>query len=180
MAYYFLTQDAPEGNYKALRAAGKLPPKQAVKGPFQAATRDPRVWALFLIYGACFGIELTVNNALALYFIDYFDFFQSMGARQAVQWAGAAAMLFGLMNVFARTLGGAFGDRQRGGGGGRLPVPGRDSVAAFLGTDTVCSAAALARGPSRGASKEPAAPYLRSERPDGQVDYFAERQAAGV
>ena len=110
VAYWFLTQDAPEGNYKALRAAGKLPPKQAVKGSFRAATRDPRVWALFLIYGACFGIELTVNNVLALYFIDYFDFFQSMGAIQAVQWAGAAAMLFGLMNVFARTLGGAFGD----------------------------------------------------------------------
>ena len=33
-----------------------------------------------------------------------------MTAVQAVQWAGAAAMLFGLMNVFARTLGGALGD----------------------------------------------------------------------
>ena len=109
-AYYFLTQDAPEGNYRALRAAGKLPPRQSVKGSFRAAARDPRVWALFLVYGACFGIELTVNNVLALYFIDYFGFFQSMGAIQAVQWAGAAAMLFGLMNVFARTLGGVFGD----------------------------------------------------------------------
>ena len=110
VAYYFMTQDAPEGNYADLRAAGKLPPKQSVKGSFAMATKDPRVWALFVIYGACFGIELTVNNVLALYFIDYFDFFQSMSAVQAVQWAGAAAMLFGLMNVFARTLGGVFGD----------------------------------------------------------------------
>ena len=47
-----------------------------------------------------------MNNVLALYFIDYFEFFSSMGTIQAVQWAGAAAMLFGLMNVFARTLGG--------------------------------------------------------------------------
>ena len=47
---------------------------------------------------------------LALYFIDYFAFFESMSVAQAVQWAGAAAMLFGLMNVFARTLGGAAGD----------------------------------------------------------------------
>ena len=109
-AYYFLTQDAPEGNYRALRAAGKLPPKQSVKGSFAAAAKDPRVWALFVVYGACFGIELTVNNVLALYFIDYFDFFSSMNAVRAVQWAGAAAMLFGLMNVFARTLGGALGD----------------------------------------------------------------------
>lgn len=110
VAYYFLTQDAPEGNYRALRAAGKLPPKQSVKGSFAAAAKDPRVWALFVVYGACFGIELTVNNVLALYFIDYFDFFSSMNAVRAVQWAGAAAMLFGLMNVFARTLGGALGD----------------------------------------------------------------------
>ena len=109
-AYWLLTQDAPEGNYRELRAAGKLPPKQSVKGSFAAASKDPRVWALFVIYGACFGIELTVNNVLALYFIDYFDFFSSMSAVQAVQWAGAAAMLFGLMNVFARTLGGALGD----------------------------------------------------------------------
>ena len=110
VAYYLLTQDAPEGNYRELRAAGKLAPKQSVKGSFAAAARDPRVWALFVVYGACFGIELTVNNVLALYFIDYFAFFESMSLAQAVQWAGAAAMLFGLMNVFARTLGGAAGD----------------------------------------------------------------------
>ena len=110
VAYYYLTQDAPEGNYRELRAAGKLAPKQSVKGSFAMAAWDPRVWALFVIYGVCFGIELTVNNVLALYFIDYFDFFSSMSAVQAVQWAGAAAMLFGLMNVFARTLGGMVGD----------------------------------------------------------------------
>ncbi len=110
VAYYFLTQDAPEGNYRELRAAGKLAPRKSVKGSFAAAARDPRVWALFVVYGACFGIELTVNNVLALYFLDYFAFFDAMSAMQAVQWAGAAAMLFGLMNVFARTLGGACGD----------------------------------------------------------------------
>ena len=60
-----------------------------------------------------------------------------------------------------------------------LELPPEEQLDAFLGTDTVCSAAARTRGPAPGASKEPAAPYLRSERPDGQVDYFAERQAAG-
>ena len=122
VAYFLLTQDAPEGNYRELRAAGKLAPKQSVKGSFAAAARDPRVWALFVVYGACFGIELTVNNVLALYFIDYFAFFESMSVAQAVQWAGAAAMLFGLMNVFARTLGGAAGDLfgQRWGVSGRV------------------------------------------------------------
>ena len=111
IGYACLTQDAPEGSYTVLRAAGKLPPKRRVKGAFATACKDPRVWALFVIYGACFGIELTFNNVVALYFIDYFDYFQTMDVPQAVQWAGAAAMLYGLTNLFARTLGGAIGDR---------------------------------------------------------------------
>ena len=102
IAYYFLTQDAPEGNYADLRATGKLPPAQTTKGSFRAACKDVRVWALFLIYGACFGIELTLNNIAALYFKDYFEL--------SLKTAGLVASLFGLMNIFARTLGGVFGD----------------------------------------------------------------------
>lgn len=102
IAYYFLTQDAPEGNYKELREQGKLPPKKSVTADYFKAMADYRVWILFLIYGACFGIELTVNNVAALYFYDYFDL--SMVA------AGGVAASFGLMNIFARTLGGIFGD----------------------------------------------------------------------
>jgi len=111
IAYYFMTQDAPEGNFKELRETGKLPPKQAVKGSFLAACADYRVWVLFLVYGACFGIELTLNNTLALYFVDYFDYFKNMDTVKAVSMAGLFASLFGLMNIFARTLGGFFGDK---------------------------------------------------------------------
>ncbi len=111
VAYYFLTQDAPEGNFADLRAAGKMPEKKAVKGTFLEACRDKRVWALFVIYGACFGIELTINNVAALYFVDYFDYFQDMDTVKAVGTAGLIASLFGLMNIFARTLGGVFGDK---------------------------------------------------------------------
>jgi NNP family nitrate/nitrite transporter-like MFS transporter len=57
---------------------------------------------LFLIYGACFGIELTVNGTAALYFFDYFDL--------GLVAAGLTAAAFGLMNIFARTLGGLWGD----------------------------------------------------------------------
>lgn len=130
LAYYRLTQDTPEGNYKDLRASGVMPQPAPIKldrqslmsSSFVEACRDRRVWSLFLIYGACFGVELTINNVLALYFVDYFDFFGSMDTAQAMQWAGAAAMLFGLMNIFARTLGGAFGDKfgQRWGLSGRV------------------------------------------------------------
>lgn len=111
IAYYVLTQDAPEGNFAELRAAGKLPDKKQVNGSFLAACRDHRVWALFVIYGACFGIELTINNVAALYFADYFEYFQSMDPLKAIRMAGLIAGLFGLMNIFARTLGGYFGDR---------------------------------------------------------------------
>ena len=62
IAYYFLTQDAPKGNYRQLRSAGDMAPSSSVNGSFLAAAKDHRVWALFIIYGACFGIELTINN----------------------------------------------------------------------------------------------------------------------
>ncbi len=104
IAYYFLTQDAPDGNFKELRERGELPPttdKEA--GSFMLAAKDPRVWALFVIYAACFGVELTINNIAALYFFDRFEL--SLGT------AGLIASLFGLMNIVARTLGGMFSDR---------------------------------------------------------------------
>ncbi|WP_167647191.1 MFS transporter [Mameliella alba] len=102
IAYYFLTQDAPDGNFDELRAAGKMEQKREVTENFNRALRDPRVWILFVIYGCCFGIELTVNNVAALYFFDYFDL--------SLVAAGFVAASFGLMNLFARTLGGIFGD----------------------------------------------------------------------
>src|SRR5690606_416284 len=60
---------------------------------------------------ACFGIELTVNNVAALYFVDYFDSLRQMDPIQATGYAGLIAGSFGLMNLFARTLGGVFGDK---------------------------------------------------------------------
>jgi NNP family nitrate/nitrite transporter-like MFS transporter len=102
IAYNRFTQDAPDGNFKELRAAGKLPPANSTNAAFLSACRDHRVWALFLIYGACFGIELTINNIAALYFADYFEL--------GLAAAGFTAASFGLMNIFARTLGGMFGD----------------------------------------------------------------------
>lgn len=97
-AYYFLTQDCPEGNFRDLRAQGRLPANPKSGGSFLAAARDYRVWALFLIYGACFGVELTIDNIAALHFHDQFAL--------DLKTAGLIAGLFGLMNIFARSLGG--------------------------------------------------------------------------
>ena len=124
LAYYFLTQDTPDGNFNDLRERGLMPEKKAVKGTFMEACQDRRVWALFALYGACFGIELTILNVAALYFIDYFDYFQNMDTMQAVSTAGLIASLFGLMSIFARTLGGLYSDRfgKRWGLSGRIKL----------------------------------------------------------
>ncbi len=101
--YCFLTQDAPDGNYKELRERGEL---EHAKGKglesFEQVIKDYRVWALFVIYAACFGVELTINNIAALYYHDQFQL--------DVKTAGFIAGLFGLMNIFARTTGGFLSD----------------------------------------------------------------------
>lgn len=103
IAYYKLTQDAPDGNFKELRAKGEMPPAKDSNGSFAEAVKDARVWSLFFIYAACFGIELTINGTAALYFADYFGL--------GIATAGTIAALFGLMNIFARSLGGIFSDK---------------------------------------------------------------------
>ncbi|MCC9077462.1 MFS transporter [Litorilinea aerophila] len=103
IAYYCLTQDTPDGNFQELRARGELATGRQMGNTFWEACRDHRVWALFVIYAACFGIELTINNIAALYFTDYFSL--------DLKTAGLVASLFGLMNIFARSLGGILGDR---------------------------------------------------------------------
>lgn len=122
VAYYFLTQDTPAGNFADLRARGLMPQRTAVKGTFLAACRDYRVWILFLAYGCCFGMELTLDNVAALYFVDYFSELKSMDKLQAIGTAGFIAGLFGGMNLFARALGGIIADRfgKRWGLNGRV------------------------------------------------------------
>jgi NNP family nitrate/nitrite transporter-like MFS transporter len=110
VAYFFVTQDTPEGNFRELRAAGKLA-KSSSRGMFIEACRDPRVWALFVTYGCCFGIEITMENIIVLYLLDYFDYFRQMDHTQALKMAGVLASCFGLMNIFARSLGGWIGDK---------------------------------------------------------------------
>ena len=100
--YFFFTTDAPDGSYKELRAQGKMPAAGKTSGNFLHALKDYRVWVLFFIYAACFGIELTIFGTLALYMFDYFGL--------NLVTAGMVAASFGLMNIFARTLGGIFGD----------------------------------------------------------------------
>ena len=103
LLYWKLTEDSPDGSYADLREKGEMEAASTVEGAFLKACTDHRVWALFVVYGACFGVELTINNIAALYFHDYFGL--------GLAAAGIVAGLFGLMNIFARTLGGILGDK---------------------------------------------------------------------
>ncbi|WP_421873527.1 MFS transporter [Marinoscillum sp.] len=111
IVYYYFTQDTPKGNYNYLDTKKK---EKKSKDNISKVLGDYKVWLLFIIYGACFGVELIVNSKAALYFIDYFD--------MDIKTAGLIAGLFGLMNLFARSLGGFFGDRfgKTGGLNGRV------------------------------------------------------------
>lgn len=102
IAYYAFTQDTPDGNFSELRSQGQLE-QHSRGGGFWEAARDPRVWALFAIYASSFGMELTIDNIAALYFADYFHL--------ALTAAGFVAASFGMMNLFARALGGIVSDR---------------------------------------------------------------------
>lgn len=102
IVYYFFTQDAPDGNYEELREKGAIADESRSIASFLQAIKDYRVWALFVIYAACFGVELTINNIAALYYHDKFHL--------DVKTAGLIAGLFGVMNIFARTTGGFFSD----------------------------------------------------------------------
>ncbi|MCS3904045.1 NNP family nitrate/nitrite transporter-like MFS transporter [Methylohalomonas lacus] len=105
VGYYLLTRDTPDGDYRELRERGELPANRNFMESLRAfieAARDYRVWALFVVYAACFGIELTINNIAAIYFFDRFEL--------DLKTAGLIAGMFGLMNLFARTLGGVGSD----------------------------------------------------------------------
>ena len=118
LLYYFFTSDSPQGNDAAPAKGSEK--QTAGKGTWRSVCSDHRVWVLFLAYGACFGIELTIDNVAILYFVDTFDL--------SLQQAGIIAGLFGMMNIFARALGGIFADRA----GGRYGLKGRMLVLALF------------------------------------------------
>lgn len=103
VVYYFCTQDTPAGNILDLRRNGLLSADARKHSGLAVALKDHRVWTLFVIYGCCFGLELTLDNVAVLYFTDYFQL--------DLYVAGMAAGAFGMMNLFARSLGGIISDR---------------------------------------------------------------------
>lgn len=102
LVYFFFTQDTPEGNFKELRASGTMISTKKDQIRFLKVIKDYRIWILFWVYAACFGIELTVYGTMD-------DYLQNTFQIDRIT-AGNIVLSFALMNIFARTLGGYFGD----------------------------------------------------------------------
>jgi NNP family nitrate/nitrite transporter-like MFS transporter len=95
-------EDCPRGNYAELINQGELKQKSKSR-TLRMATMNVNTWILSAQYAACFGVEITFNTTIALYFSDKFDL--------GTTTAGIIASLFGLTNLFARALGGILSDR---------------------------------------------------------------------
>ena len=99
--YWKYTKDTPNGNYDEIGYA-----KANSSKTDWSILADWRIWALTMAYAMCFGMEITFDNVASLHFVDTFKLSQS----SAGFWAG----IFGLMNIFARALGGIVSDKVGG------------------------------------------------------------------
>lgn len=95
------SDDSPKGNYSKRGREGHMP-EVSTTANIKAAVFNLNTWILFVQYGCCFGVEITMMNACALYFHDVFG--------QSTESAAAIASIFGWMNLFARGVGGFLSD----------------------------------------------------------------------
>lgn len=99
------SDDCPKGNYYS-EAKTSRPHTQtstiARQVTVWSGLANCNTWLLFVQYAGCFGVELTVNNAAALYYKNEFNV--------STEKAAAIASIFGLMNIFSRGLGGICSD----------------------------------------------------------------------
>merc|ERR1712196_214717 len=97
----FTSDDSPQGDYVPLMKAGVIEKKTAAQS-FKGGFWNPNNWLLGIQYATCFGVELHVNNWAATYFKEVFEVSPTAAANMA--------SVFGWMNLFCRSTGGAMGD----------------------------------------------------------------------
>ncbi|KAH7297097.1 hypothetical protein KP509_26G053300 [Ceratopteris richardii] len=95
------TQDTPAGNFQKLRKSGNRIKDSYFKVIIHGV-KNYRTWVLGMLYGFCFGVELTIDNVIAEYFFDKFNL--------SLFLAGVVASTFGLANFITRPFGGALSD----------------------------------------------------------------------
>ena len=100
-AIFKYSDDSPKGNYRKRSSKG-LRANVSGKASLKTAAANINTWILALQYASCFGVEITMINAVALYFKEEFA--------QSTVSAAALASIFGWMNLFARGFGGFVSD----------------------------------------------------------------------
>ena len=100
--HVLFSDECPSGKLSDALAAGKEREGHGQGKQRAAASTNLNSWILFVQYATCFGIELHINNGMAMYFKDTY--------LVSLATAGLIASLFGWMNLFARGLGGYFSD----------------------------------------------------------------------
>mmetsp|Transcript_31471 Transcript_31471/g.63933 ORF Transcript_31471/g.63933 Transcript_31471/m.63933 type:complete len:489 (+) Transcript_31471:491-1957(+) len=100
-AIFIFSNDCPRGDFVDLVKAGTKA-KVSATSSAKKGYGDPASWVLAAQYAGCFGVELTVNNSMTSYFVNKFGL--------GLVSAGSIASCFGLMNLFARALGGILSD----------------------------------------------------------------------
>lgn len=88
--------DSPKGDYRS-RVRQQEIMVVSPSASLCAACQNWNVWILLMQYACCFGVEVTMTNATALYFREEFG--------QTTVSAAVISSMFGFMNIFARGLG---------------------------------------------------------------------------
>ncbi|CAB9515572.1 affinity nitrate transporter 2 [Seminavis robusta] len=112
---YRYADDTPLGSIQQVQKAGLLQARSAADS-FGAGAINLNAWLLFFQFAAGLGIELTTESGISAHLAERFDL--------SLAHASSLASLFGLMNFFARGLGGWISDQmhQRDSLRGRLSV----------------------------------------------------------
>mmetsp|Transcript_29857 Transcript_29857/g.92301 ORF Transcript_29857/g.92301 Transcript_29857/m.92301 type:complete len:476 (-) Transcript_29857:188-1615(-) len=98
-----MADDSPRGDLSYLYREGVIARKTATQSA-RLGMLNLNSWLLGVQYACCFGVELHINNTVALYFATRNSF--NIGPLDA----GVIASLFGWMNLFARSSGGILSD----------------------------------------------------------------------
>jgi len=101
-------RDLADGSYSELETSGakQKSTKGGASGGLTLAMvgfSNTNALIMMLTYGLCFGVELTMNNKLTLFFNRYYA--------QPPRTASTLGASFSLMNLFARSWGGILSDR---------------------------------------------------------------------